>query len=70
MATSCLCGAGENRDETNISTTPSYGSQVSPTHPGIDRIKADVLVAFTTGAHIELYLGDATCMVTETRLTP
>jgi len=46
---------------------PVYAS-VYPSHTGIDRIKADVLVAFTTGAHIALYLSDATCTVTETRL--
>lgn len=50
-----------------------YGSlfaSVYPNHAAIDRIKADLLVAFTTGAHIALYLSDATCTVGETRLTP
>ena len=50
-----------------------YGSlyaSVYPNHAALDRIKADLLVAFTTGAHITLYLSDATCTVGETRLTP
>jgi hypothetical protein len=46
---------------------PAYAS-IYPGNPGIDRIKADLLVAFATGAHIALYLGDSTCLVTETRL--
>jgi hypothetical protein len=45
----------------------SYAS-VYPDHPGIGRIKADMLVAFTTGARVSLYLVDNTCTVGETRL--
>jgi hypothetical protein len=43
---------------------PTYAS-VPPSHPGLNRIKADVLVAFTTGADIRLYLGDSNCTVAE-----
>lgn len=43
---------------------PTYAS-VLPSHPGLNRIKADVLVAFTTGADVRLYLGDSNCTVAE-----
>ena len=36
----------------------------------INRIKADLTVAFATGARVALYLGDNTCMVSEMRLYP
>ena len=43
---------------------PIYAS-VYPNHPGIDRIKADLLVAFTTGTPVALYLSDENCTVQE-----
>lgn len=46
---------------------PSYAS-VLPNHPGISRIKADLLVAFTTGTRVSLYLADANCTVGEMTL--
>jgi len=58
-------------DLTGCTSQSNYGgafASVYPSHPGIDRIKADVLVAFTTGAHIALYLSDSMCTVAETRL--
>lgn len=48
-----------------------YGSvyaSIYPNHPGINRLKADLLVALTTGARVALYLGDSTCSVSEMRL--
>ena len=47
-----------------------YGSvyaSVYPTHPGLNRIKADLTVAFTTGARVALWMTDE-CTVAETRL--
>jgi hypothetical protein len=46
---------------------PSYAS-VLPNHPGLNRIKADLLVAFLTGTQVSLYLGDSSCNVGETAL--
>jgi hypothetical protein len=60
-------------DMTGCTSQSGYGSvyaSLYPNHPGIDRIKADLLVAFTTGAHVALYLGDNTCTIVETRLYP
>ncbi|MEO8016531.1 MAG: hypothetical protein ABI769_01850 [Pseudomonadota bacterium] len=45
----------------------AYAS-IYPNHVGINRMKADLLVAFTTGAHVALYLGDNECQVSELRL--
>ncbi|HEU5134646.1 MAG TPA: hypothetical protein VFU13_05840 [Steroidobacteraceae bacterium] len=59
-------------DLTGCTSQSGYGgayASIYPNHPGIDRMKADLLVAFTTGAHVELYLGDNTCMVAEMRLS-
>lgn len=45
-----------------------YGSQhasIYPTHPGINRIKADLLAAYLTGGVVALYLTDNTCTVGE-----
>lgn len=47
---------------------PDYAS-IYPDHPGINRIKADLLVAWQTGAKIQLYLTDNTCRVWETILS-
>ena len=57
---------------TGCTSQSGYGgayASIYPNHLGIDRMKADLLVAFTTGAHIELYLGDSTCMIVEMRLS-
>jgi hypothetical protein len=43
---------------------PTYAS-VLPSHPGLNRMKADVLVAFAAGADIRLYLSDSNCTVAE-----
>lgn len=59
-------------DLSGCTSQSGYGgayASIYPNHPGINRIKADLLVAFTTGAHVELYLGDNTCMVSEMRLS-
>jgi len=60
-------------DVTGCTSQSGYGSvyaSIYPNHPGINRLKADLLVAFTTGARVALYLGDNTCMVSEMRLYP
>jgi hypothetical protein len=44
---------------------PKYAS-ISPTHPSINRIKADLLTALITGTPVSLYLGDSNCTVAET----
>lgn len=46
---------------------PHYAS-VYPTHPGINRIKADLLAAYMSGESVSLYLADSTCTVGETML--
>ena len=43
---------------------PNYAS-VYPSHPGINRIKADLLAAYLSGKTISLYLSDNTCTVGE-----
>lgn len=43
---------------------PAFAS-IYPTHPGINRIKADLVAAYTTGAVVALYMSDSTCKVTE-----
>jgi hypothetical protein len=48
-----------------------YGSayaSVYPSHPGISRLKADLLVALVSGKPVSLYLNDNTCTVWETVL--
>ena len=45
-----------------------YGAgfaSVYPTHPGINRIKADLLTAYATGGMVALYYSDNTCRVQE-----
>ncbi|MCX7112776.1 MAG: hypothetical protein NTX45_22175 [Proteobacteria bacterium] len=46
---------------------PNFAS-VYPNHPGINRIKADLLTAYVTGGTVSLYLNDNTCRVVETNL--
>lgn len=45
-----------------------YGSgfaSIYPDHPGINRMKADLLTAYLTGGTVALYLMDGTCRVGE-----
>lgn len=58
-------------DLTNCVSQSGYGpkyASILPSHPGIDRMKADLLVAFVTGTSIALYLADSTCAVAEMNL--
>lgn len=43
---------------------PLYAS-IYPTHPGIDRMKADLLAAYLTGGTVSLYFTDSNCTVGE-----
>lgn len=43
---------------------PTYAS-VYPSHPGINRMKADLLAAFLSGARVRLYLSDSNCTTVE-----
>jgi hypothetical protein len=55
-------------DLTGCVSQSGYGAifaSIYPNHPGINRMKADFLVAYTTGDVVSVYLGDANCMVTE-----
>ena len=58
-------------DMTGCISQSGYGSlyaSIYPDHPGINRLKADLLVALTTGTKVMLYLNDNTCTVSEMRL--
>ena len=60
-------------DVTGCTSQSGYGSvyaSIYPNHPGLNRLKADLTVAFVTGARVALYLGDNTCTVSEMRLFP
>jgi hypothetical protein len=48
---------------------PNFAS-VYPTHPGISRLKADLLVGFVTGKPVSVFLSDANCTVLEMLLGP
>jgi hypothetical protein len=55
-------------DVTGCTSQSGYGSNYAslyPNHPGINRIKATLLTAYTTGATVSVYLGDNTCLITE-----
>ena len=43
---------------------PGFAS-IYPTHPGINRMKADLLMAYSTGTPVALYFNDNTCRVAE-----
>ena len=43
---------------------PGFAS-VYPNHPGINRMKADLLIAYASGGTVALYYGDNTCKVVE-----
>ncbi|WP_116811989.1 hypothetical protein [Steroidobacter cummioxidans] len=58
-------------DLTGCTSQSGYGAvyaSIYPDHPGLNRMKADLLVAFTTGMRISVYLSDATCTVGELTL--
>jgi hypothetical protein len=40
-------------------------ASIYPNHPGINRMKADLLAAYLSGGTISLYFSDNTCRVTE-----
>lgn len=46
---------------------PSFAS-IYPDHPGINRMKADLLAALLTGNKVMLYLWDNTCRAVEMRI--
>lgn len=53
---------------TNCVSQSGYGpafASIYPTHPGINRMKADLLAAYLNGAGVALYLGDNSCTVQE-----
>jgi hypothetical protein len=54
-------------------TSSGYGggyASVFPDHAGLNRMKADMLVALVTGKPVSLYLTDSTCKITEMVLGP
>jgi hypothetical protein len=58
-------------DLTGCVSQSGYGqnyASVYPSHAALNRIKADMLLALATGKPVSLYLGDATCTVSETIL--
>ena len=48
----------------NYGYGPAFAS-IYPSHPGINRMKADLLAAYLTGGTVSLYLVDGTCRVNE-----
>lgn len=60
-------------DLTGCTSQSGYGqhhASVYPSHPGLNRIKADLLTALATGKPVSLYLADSTCTVSETVVGP
>lgn len=58
-------------DMANCVSNSGYGAHyasIYPLHPGINRIKADLLAAYLSEAVVPLYLSDANCTVTEIQL--
>jgi hypothetical protein len=58
-------------DLTGCTSQSGYGAtyaSVYPSHPGINRIKADIVTALVTGKPVSVYLSDSTCTVHETVL--
>jgi hypothetical protein len=53
-----------NNCVSNSGYGPYYAS-IYPSHPGINRIKADLLAAYMSGTPVALYLSDSTCKATE-----
>lgn len=55
-------------DLTGCVSNSGYGSayaSIYPNHPGINRMKADLLAAYINGTPVALYLSDNTCKATE-----
>ncbi len=53
---------------TGCTSQSGYGAafaSIYPSHPGINRMKADLLAAYLNGSTVALYLGDSTCRVLE-----
>lgn len=53
---------------TGCTSNSGYGpafASIYPSHPGINRMKADLLAAYQTGGTVALYLTDSTCRVGE-----
>jgi len=53
---------------TGCTSNSGYGpafASIYPSHPGINRMKADLLAAYQTGGTVALYLTDNTCRVGE-----
>ena len=53
---------------TGCTSNSGYGpafASIYPTHPGISRMKADLLAAYLNGGTVALYLTDSTCRVGE-----
>ena len=42
-----------------------YYASIYPSHPGIDRMKADLLAAYMAGKKVAIYLSDSNCTVGE-----
>jgi hypothetical protein len=56
-------------DLTGCTSQNDYGqnyASIYPDHPGLNRIKADLLTALVTGRVVSLYLNDNTCKVVST----
>jgi hypothetical protein len=55
-------------DVTGCQSQSNYGpnfASIYPNHPGINRMKADLLAAFMNGTPVSLYLTDSNCTVGE-----
>lgn len=53
---------------TGCTSNSGYGpafASIYPNHPGISRMKADLMAAYLTGGTVALYLTDNTCRVGE-----
>ncbi len=53
---------------TGCTSNSGYGAafaSIYPNHPGINRMKADLMAAYLTGGTVALYLTDSTCRVGE-----
>jgi hypothetical protein len=53
---------------TGCTSNSGYGAafaSIYPNHPGINRLKADLMAAYLTGGTVALYLTDNTCRIGE-----
>ena len=58
-------------DVNNCVSQSGYGPKfisIYPSHPGINRIKADLLAAYLSGGVLSIYLSDSICTATEVML--